>query len=173
MSRADRIYLLITISLAIAAIVGGVVLVLKLKQNQPMEITLSQTEPPKLSGELYIHGAVSNPGIYLVKEGDTLQTLLHNAGIEPDADLSYISLYVPRKGETSIPQKIDINRAEAWLLEALPGIGKITAQAIVDYRNKNGPFTRTEDILKVKGVSEGIFAKIKDYITVSEVSMLP
>jgi competence protein ComEA len=111
---------------------------------------------------------VANPGIYPLKEGDTLQALLSDAGIEPDADLSHIELYIPREGEEQVPQKIDINRAEVWLLEALPGIGETRAQAIVDYRNENGPFKRIEDLLKVSGIGEGTFDKIKDYITVSD-----
>jgi competence protein ComEA len=137
-------------------------------RSQPVEIVLSQTEPPEQSGELYIGGAVANPGIYPWQEGDTIQALLLDAGVEPDADLSHIEIYIPREGETSLPQKIDINRAEPWLLEALPGIGEVTAQAIVDYRNENGPFQRIEDLLKVKGIGEGTLDKIKDFITVSD-----
>ena len=137
-------------------------------RSQPVEIVLSQTEPPELSGEIYIGGAVANPGIYSLKEGDTLQTLISDAGIEPDADLSHIELYVPRAGEEQSPQKIDINRAEPWLLEALPGIGEVLAQRIVDYRSENGPFRRIEDLLKVNGIGTATFEKIKDYITVSD-----
>jgi competence protein ComEA len=97
-----------------------------------------------------------------------LQALLSDAGVEPDADLSHIELYIPREGEEQSPQKIDINRAEPWLLEALPGIGETRAQAIVDYRNKNGPFKRIEDLLKVSGIGEGTFDEIEDYVTVSD-----
>jgi len=168
MSRADRFYLFITVFLVAAAIAGGVMLAVQHSRSQPVEIVLSQTEPPELSGELYIGGAVANPGIYALKEGDTLQTLLSDAGIEPDADRSHIELYIPREGEASLPQKIDINRAESWLLEALPGIGEVLAQSIVDYRSENGPFKRIEDLLKVSGIGEATFEKIKDYITVSD-----
>jgi len=168
MSRADRFYLFITVFLVIAIIVGGVMLAIKHSKSQPVEIVLSQTMPPEPSGEVYISGAVANPGIYSLKEDDTIQALLSDAGVEPDADLSYIKIHIPREGEKQSPQKIDINRAEAWLLEALPGIGESRAQAIVDYRNKNGPFKRIEDLLRVKGIGEGTFNKIKDYITVSD-----
>jgi len=168
MSRADRFYLFVTVFLVIAAIAGGVMLAVQHGRSQPVEIVLSQTGPPELSGELYIGGAVANPGIYALREGDTLQTLLSDAGIEPDADLSHIELYIPREGEEQSPQKIDINRAEVWLLEALPGIGETRAQAIVDYRNENGPFKRIEDLLQVEGIGEGTFEKIKDYVTVSD-----
>jgi competence protein ComEA len=168
MSSADRFYLFITVFLLIAAIAGGVMLAVQHSRNQPVEIVLSQTEPPELSGEIYVGGAVANPGIYTVREGDTLQGLLSDAGIEPYADLSHIEIYVPQAGETASIQKIDINRAEHWLLEALPGIGEVLAQRIVDYRSQNGPFKRIEDLLKVSGVGEGTLEKIKDYITVSD-----
>jgi len=168
MSRADRFYLLITVFLVVAAIAGGVTLAVQHSRSQPVEIVLSQTEPPELSGELYIGGAVANPGIYALREGDTLQTFLSDAGIEPDADLSHIELYIPREGEDQPPQKIDINRAEPWLLEALPGIGEVLAQRIVDYRSENGPFKIIEDLLKVSGIGEATFENIKDFITVSD-----
>jgi len=168
MSRADRFYLFVTIFLAIAAIAGGVMLGVQHSRSQPVEIVLSQTEPPEQNGEIYIGGAVANPGIYFLKEGDTLQALLSNAGVEPDANLSHIELHIPRKGEEQSPQKIDINRAEQWLLEALPGIGEVLAQRIVDYRNGNSPFKRIEDLLKVSGIGEATFENIKDYITVSD-----
>jgi len=168
MSRADRLYLFITVFLVVAAIAGGVTLAVQRSKSQPMEIVLSQTEPPEQSGELYIGGAVANPGVYSLKEGDTLQTLLSDAGIEPDADLSHIEIYVPREGEAELPQKIDINRAEPWLLEALPGIGAVLAQRIVDYRSENGPFRIIEDLLKVSGIGTAKFEQIKDYITVSD-----
>lgn len=168
MSRADRVYLLITIFLLIAATAGGVMLGVQRSQSQPVEIVLSQTEPPEQSGEVYIGGAVANPGIYPWQERDTLQTILLSVGVEPDADLSSIRIYVPREGEGQSPQKIDINRAETWLLEALPGIGEVLARRIVDYRNENGPFKRIEDLLKVRGISEGTLEKIRNYVTVSD-----
>ena len=168
MSRPDRFYLFITVFLLIAAIAGGVMLAVQHSRSQPVEIVLSQTEPPEQSGELYIGGAVANPGIYPWQEGDTIQALLLDTGLEPDADLSHIEIYVPREGEEQSPQKIDINRAEAWLLEALPGIGQTLAERIVDYRNASGPFQRIEDLLKVSGVGEATFENMKDFITVSD-----
>jgi competence protein ComEA len=168
MSRADRFYLFVTVFLVVAAIAGGVMLAVQHSRSQPVEIVLSQTVPPELSGEVYIDGAVANPGIYPWQEGDTIQALLLDASVEPDADLSHIELYIPREGEEQAPQKIDINRAEPWLLEALPGIGEVKAQAIVGYRNEHGPFKRIEDLLKVSGIGPATFEKIKDFITVSD-----
>ena len=168
MSRANRFYLFITVFLLIAAIAGGVTLAVQHNRNQPVEIILSQTKPPELSGEVYIGGAVSNPGIYPLREGDTIQALLLDASVEPDANLSHVKLYIPREGEEQSPQKIDINRAESWLLEALPGIGEVLAQRIVDYRSENGPFRRIENLLQVSGIGPATFESIKDYITVSD-----
>lgn len=168
MSRADRFYLFVTVFLVIAAIAGGVTLAVQHNRNQPVEIILSQTEPPELSGEVYIGGAVSNPGTYPLREGDTIQALLLDACVEPDANLSHVKLYIPREGEEQSPQKIDINRAEPWLLEALPGIGEVLAQRIVDYRSENGPFRRSEDLLKVSGIGPATFENIKGHITVSD-----
>ena len=168
MSRADRLYLFVTVFLAIAAIAGGIMLAAQHSRNQPVEIVLSQTEPPEQGGELYIGGAVANPGIYPLSEDDTLQMLLSDAAVEPDADLNHIELYIPREGEYQTPQRIDINRAEPWLLEALPGIGEVLAQRIVDYRSENGPFRRIEDLLQVSGVGEATFEDIKDFIAVSD-----
>jgi len=66
------------------------------------------------------------------------------------------------------PQKIDINRAEAWLLEALPGIGPSKAQAIIDYRQQNGGFSHITEITEVPGIGMSIYEDIKDLITVGD-----
>jgi competence protein ComEA len=168
MSRADRVYLFITVFLLIAAIAGGTMLGLQRSGNQLVEIVLSETEPPQQTGELYIGGAVANPGIYPWQAEDSLQTVLLDACVESNADLSHIEIYVPQAGETASVQKIDINRAEPWLLEALPGIGEVLALRIVDYRSENGPFRTVKDLLKVSGIGSATLENIKDYITVSE-----
>jgi competence protein ComEA len=62
--------------------------------------------------------------------------------------------------------KININTASAEELDKLPEIGPVKARAIVDYRNANGKFAAPEDIMKVPGIKEGTFAKIKDYVVV-------
>ena len=168
MSRADRFYLFITVFLVIAVIAGGVMILVNRGEVHPIEVTSAQASPSWQNGEAYIGGAVANPGFYPLKEDDTLQALLEDASVESNADLNCIKIYIPQEGESQSLQKIDINRAEPWLLEALPGIGEGRAQDIVDYRNENGPFKRIEDLTKVKGIGEGTFEKIQDYITVSD-----
>lgn len=63
--------------------------------------------------------------------------------------------------------KININTASAAALDTLPGIGPSTAGKIIEYRQKNGPFSRIEDIQKVSGIKSALFSKIKDLITVN------
>jgi competence protein ComEA len=65
--------------------------------------------------------------------------------------------------KTAAGQKVDINTAAKDDLDALPGIGPVKAQAIIEAR----PFKTIEDVMKVKGIKEGEFSKIKDLITVN------
>lgn len=62
---------------------------------------------------------------------------------------------------------ININTADEAALCTLPGIGSSRARSIIAYREENGPFSRIEDIMKVNGIKEGAFAKLKEYIKVS------
>jgi len=71
-------------------------------------------------------------------------------------------------GPSNEPQKIDINRAEAWLLEALPGIGPSKAQAIIDYRLENGGFGDITEITNVPGIGKSLYENIKELITVGD-----
>lgn len=62
--------------------------------------------------------------------------------------------------------RININTADEAQLTTLTGIGATRAQAIIAYREENGPFAAIEDIMNVQGIKEGTFAKIKDEIVV-------
>jgi len=65
---------------------------------------------------------------------------------------------------------VNINTADATLLDTLPGIGPSKAAAIIDYRTKNGPFAVIEDIQNVSGIGPTTFANMKAQITVGTVS---
>ena len=68
--------------------------------------------------------------------------------------------------EQSTSSLININTASVEELDTLPGIGPVTAQAIVDERESNGAFTSIEDIQRVSGIGEKKFEKLKDSICV-------
>lgn len=63
---------------------------------------------------------------------------------------------------------LNINTASAAELDLLPGIGETLAGRIVAYREENGAFAEPEDIMKVEGIGEGIYADIQELITVEE-----
>ena len=64
-----------------------------------------------------------------------------------------------------IDKKININTATKEELMNLPGIGESKANNIIEYRNKNGNYNSIEDLLKVSGIGENLFAEIKENIT--------
>jgi competence protein ComEA len=67
--------------------------------------------------------------------------------------------------EDTPTKKININSASAKELQKLPQVGAVIAQRIVDYREKHGKFSKIEEIMKVKGIGEKMFLKIKPLIT--------
>jgi competence protein ComEA len=137
---------------------------------------------------VYVSGAVHQPDVYELSPGSIVKDAIAAAGGPIDsADLDSINLavelrdqqqvHVPRQGEAvpmaptlgngeAVGGPVNINTAAAAELETLSGIGPKTADAIVEYREANGPFASIEDIMKVPGIGEGTFEKIKDEITV-------
>ena len=136
------------------------------------EIIIS-TPAPEI--RVYVEGAVVVPGVYTLQYGGRVADAIEVAGgFTTDADPSTVDpgtrlcdgnrIYVYEAG--AVPQKVNLNTAETWLLQALPGIGEILAQRIIDFRNENGPFQQIEDLKKIEGISSGTFDKLKDKITV-------
>ncbi len=133
-------------------------------RNYGVEITLPSQ--PEITGKIYVGGNVASPGFYPLKDTDTLKDLLQAAGAKSFSELTSLELYVrPIANE---PQKVDINRAEAWLLQSLPEIGEVTAGRIIDYRNSNGLFRSINELTRVEGIGAATFEKIKAFITVSD-----
>ena len=62
---------------------------------------------------------------------------------------------------------LNLNTATADQLEALPGIGPAMATRILEYREKNGPFKKIEDLMQVKGIGEKAFLKLKPLVSVT------
>lgn len=133
------------------------------------EIEIEPAQPEEITGRVFISGSVTMPGYYPLKDTDNLTTLIKAVGGgSSDADLENMRLYIPAAGEAALPQKIDINRAESWLLAALPGIGEVTAKRIVEYRDNNGLFRNVNDLARVEGIGQTTLDKIKNLVTIAE-----
>lgn len=63
---------------------------------------------------------------------------------------------------------LDLNSATAEELQQLPGIGPSTAKAIVQFREKSGPFQRVEDLLVIHGISRARLEKLRPYVTIGK-----
>lgn len=68
---------------------------------------------------------------------------------------------------TAIASIVNLNTASAADFEGLPGIGAKTAARIIEYRQKNGPFKKIEELMNVRGIGEKNFLKLKPQLTVS------
>ncbi|MFC8148995.1 helix-hairpin-helix domain-containing protein [Bacillus paralicheniformis] len=138
-----------------------------------------------------LKGAVKNPGVYQMKEGDRVHDALKKAGgTEKKADEKQINLaavlrdgmvlYIPFEGEEaagsfseadsradgSSGDIVNINTASSEELQTIPGIGPSKAEAVIEYREENGMFQTIEDITNVSGIGEKSFERIKSSITV-------
>ena len=63
---------------------------------------------------------------------------------------------------------VDLNTADATLLDTVPGIGDVIAGRIIEYRNSVGKFKTVDELLNVKGIGEKTLEEMRDYLTVSE-----
>jgi len=143
---------------------------------------------------VHISGAVKKEGVYQLKYGDRIMDAIKLAGGETAlADLSSLNLaetvkdgqkvIVPVRpvieqrlagdqsingsGKTSSNNtKVNINSASEKELQKIPGVGASTAKKIIEYRSANGPFSKTEDLMKVKGIGKGKFEKMKEKICI-------
>ncbi|MEK4147250.1 helix-hairpin-helix domain-containing protein [Robertmurraya sp. FSL W8-0741] len=159
---------------------------------EPLQEELSDIEEQEDHDILVdVKGAVRRPGVYRASAGDRIKDVIESAGgitedANPDATnfamrvTDEMVVYVPKIGEEeaigegslmdggtdSANQKININKATAPELETLPGIGPAKAEAIIEYRESNGPFKAIEDIMSISGFGEKTFEKLKESIVV-------
>lgn len=135
-----------------------------------------------------IKGAVKNPGVYQMKVGDRVKDALDAAGgLTAEADSQKVNLakrledqmviVVPKVGEeaeeisagvTSKEEakegKVNINTATVEELKTLKGVGDKKAEAIIEYRKKNGSFKTKEDLMKVRGIGKKLFDSFQERI---------
>lgn len=69
-------------------------------------------------------------------------------------------------GSSKSTSPVDLNKASENQLTEVPGIGPSLAKRIVEFRNENGDFRRVEDLLKIRGIGEKSFQKIRPHVTV-------
>lgn len=152
------------------------------------------SEPPSTpspDARLLVHvaGSVLEPGVYELLSGARVRDAVVAAGGPTEqADWNAVNLaapvvdgtriYVPAVGEVvpapvtvPVPNAplpagpIDVNRATAVELEALPGVGPATATAIVAERDRNGPFLDVDDLDRVPGIGPAKLAALRDLVT--------
>jgi competence protein ComEA len=166
-SKVNQLWTPVIILLIAIIAVGGIVVWARYSHSQPIDISMPPDQ--ELAGTIYIGGAVSNPGLYPLKTGDSIEALIQAAGGNTGgAESTQLKLYLHEVGEKENPQKVNINRAELWLLEALPGIGQTRAQAIIDYRCQNGLFRNINELTKVDGIGMTTYEQIEHLITVAD-----
>ena len=178
----------ILVAAMVAAVAGGLYLVARSPTSGGgVEVLLpAATAERVVELKVYLTGAVRNPGVYTVEQGSRLGQVVQAAGgATEDADLAAVNLaarvsdedhwHVPRQGEEAQPQqapssassrKINLNQADAALLKSLPGIGDVKAQAIISYRQANGPFPNVNDVLEVSGIGAATLNGIRDLVEV-------
>lgn len=120
-----------------------------------------------------VAGAVAAPGIVRLPTGSRVADAVSAAGgAQPDAAIDGVNLArvvvdgeqidIPRVGAETQDPRIDINRASAAELEALPGIGPVLAQRIVGFRTDHGPFATVDDLTGVPGLGVAVLAGLVD-----------
>ncbi len=181
---------LVLVVLVLLLLVGGVWRAVEhgrpqAQLTQPLSEEV-RNEQPEVLELITVHavGAVNNPGIYHLPAGSRIYELIDMCGgFTGEADQVSLNqarplidgeqIYIHKTGEApaaasgaSDNAKININRASAKELTALPGIGDTRAQQIIAHRESQGFFTDIRDITDVSGIGEATFNNIADLITI-------
>jgi competence protein ComEA len=133
---------------------------------------------------IFVHvvGEVANPGIYSVDAGGRVFDAIFAAGGFTElADQASVNLarevsdgeqvLILTTGQAAVAgsvkssQLLSLNRASQAELEQLPGVGPTLAGRMLDWRTANGGFKKKEDLMKVSGIGQKLFASMKDLVT--------
>ena len=157
------------------------VLVFSTMESEEIEMRTETENFSAAKVSVYVCGAVNVPGVYALDADLRVADAVEAAGgMRKDADTEYVNLAqrlsdgikirIPTleetMAETSQTKLVNINTADETALCTLSGIGSAKAKKIIEYREKNGPFSRIEDIMNVPGIKEAGFEKIKEQITI-------
>lgn len=162
--------------------------------EQNHQIPAENTEPEKNAARpedtaaecfVYVCGSVRNPGVYCLGAGSRIYEAVALAGgmTEEAADtvnqaepvFDGMMIRIPSISESEQTKekeaacadgKLDLNTADVTQLMALPGIGEAKAKSIIAYREAKGGFSSVEEIMKVDGIKEGVYNRLKDSVTV-------
>ena len=148
----------------------------------PERVTLARA-PAAPQVLVHVVGAVRRPGLYRLKEGARVADALELAGgPAPKAELALVNLaapvadgtqvVVPRRGAQAAAVAgaapsgpVQLNSATAEQLDALPGIGPVTAERIVEYRQAHGAFRSVEELDAVPGIGPARVEQLKELVT--------
>lgn len=194
-SGTDGIAKAVIIGLAALLAVALVTLVVERRNDhQPLEINLASLTPtPGGPIQVYVTGAVAHPGVYELHDGDrVVDALVAAGGQAPEANVEAVNLalrlhdedqvFIPRQGESvatsgsssdmagtsngGLAGPVNINSATAQELDALPGIGEVYSNRIVQSRTTDGPFAAPDDLLARGLIPRATLEKILALITV-------
>jgi len=161
----ERLPFIALIILSIAVVLGLVELIPHLRVDEPLLSFHPVDGQMAEKVSVVVDGDVLYPGLYDFDAGTPIGELLERAGCSEYPQT--VQLIIGTDEALASPQRVDLNRAEQWLLEALPGIGPTKAAAIVQYRACHGPFTYIEQVQRVEGIGESTFQEIAPFLTVT------
>jgi len=147
----------------------------------PSVPTEASAQTPELMVLVHVVGAVEEPGVVSLPENSRVHDALALAGgAQEDAELGGVNLarvvydgeqiIVPRVGEPVLASSgegsgpISLSRADQETLETLPRIGPATAERIIAWRDKNGPFRSVEDLLAVSGIGPATLEGLAEHV---------
>lgn len=152
-------------------------------RSQPLQSAPLRAEPaPARKLLVHVVGAVRSPGLYRLDEGSRIDDAITAAGgAKPKAALDLVNLaspvadgqqvVVPVRGRAGVSspgtppgslldERVHLNTATLEELDALPGIGPVTAQKILDYRTEHGAFSSVEELDAVPGIGPARLAEL-------------
>lgn len=111
----------------------------------------------------------ANPGVSLTSL-NLARLLLDGEQIVVGIDVPFAGMSPPKAGAaaggTTTVEPVNLNTATAEQLDTLPGVGPVTAQAILAFRTDNGPFATVDELLEVSGIGDATLADLRPYVFV-------